>query len=129
MIPYNLIFSGLKTGINIWKQRSAEKAAMKHKIQMEELQTGNIRAKRKWSLILDLFLGSIVLAPFVILLIAPFTHTEFLSMASDYINNGLSKLPAELWYLMYIVIGGNFGVSLSHVFGNKQIIKKINKEK
>lgn len=130
MLPWNLIIGGLSSGFKVWSNRRREMSQMKHEISKQELMNGSIRAKRKWSLILDLFIGVIVLAPFTLILVTPFFPDNLLLVnATDYINNGIKNLPAEYWYLVYGVVFGNFGISLSNVLGNKAVVKSITRSK
>ena len=122
-MPWNLL---LNVGGNIfksWSERRKEKAILKHEIAKEEMKSGNIRAKRNWSLIADIIIALIVLAPYCIILIAPFVNNPILVNASDYINNGINNIPNQLWILMYMVVGGNFGVSVSNVIAHKKSLK------
>ena len=122
-MPWNLL---LKVGGNVyskWSQNRAEKSAMKHNVAMEEMKSGHTRAKRKWSLVADIIIALIVLAPYVIILVSPFTHNALLVNASEYINNGINQIPNQLWILMYMVVGGNFGVSVSNIISNKKALK------
>ncbi len=48
-------------------QRRQDKANKKHQIALQEMATGNERAKRNGSLFLDLVLGAFILAPLGIL--------------------------------------------------------------
>ena len=122
-MPWNLILNTGGKMYKEWNKRRSEKAALKHEIAKEEMKSGNTRAKREWSLLADIIMALIVLAPYVIILISPFTDSAVLVNASDYINNGINEIPNQLWILMYMVVGGNFGVSVSNIITNKKALK------
>ena len=122
-MPWSLLLNVGSKMYGNWSKRSAEKSALKHEIAKEEMKGGHIRAKRKWSLIADIFIATLVLAPYGIILIAPFVEYPILTNASDYINNGINQIPNQLWILMYMVVGGNFGVSVSNIIQNKKALK------
>ena len=122
-MPWNLL---LNIGGNVfkqWSQNRKEKAIMRNEIAKQEMLNGGVRAKRKWSLIADIIIALIVLAPYCIILVAPFVDAPILTNASDYINNGINNIPNQLWILMYMVVGGNFGVSVSNIITNKKALK------
>ena len=58
MLPYNLLFKIGSKAVGGFMTRRAEKSERKHQIALQEMQTGNERAKRNGSLILDLVLGA-----------------------------------------------------------------------
>ena len=71
MLPYRLLFNiGSKAVGTFMKEE--RKSQRKHDIAMREMATGNERAKRNGSLILDLVLGAFILAPLGILAYAAF---------------------------------------------------------
>ena len=72
MLPYNLLFKIGSKAVGGFMTRRAEKSERKHQIALQEMQTGNERAKRNGSLILDLVLGAFILAPLGILAYATF---------------------------------------------------------
>jgi hypothetical protein len=122
-MPWNLL---LKVGGSVyskWSEKRAEKSAMSHNVAMEEMKSGNTRAKRKGSLYADLIIAFIVLSPYVIILVSPFTSNAMLVNASEFINTGINQIPNQLWILMYMVVGGNFGVSVSNIISNKKALK------
>lgn len=126
MIPLNLLTFGAKQAFGAWQKRSAEKAAMKHQIDLEEMRSGNHRARRKWSVVADIFLALLIMWPLLVLGLGPFIglgpeHTQH---AKDYIEF-IKQLPPEYYYVILIVYAGNFSVSLGHVLGNKTIVKQI----
>jgi len=122
-MPWNLLLNVGGKIFGVWNKNRKEKAILKHEIAKEEMKSGNTRAKRNWSLLADIVIALIVLAPYVIILIAPFTDQPILVNASDYINNGINEIPNQLWILMYMVVGGNFGVSVSNIITNKKALK------
>lgn len=122
-MPWTLLLNLGSKAYGEWSKRKAEKKVLEHNVALKEIETGNTRAKRNWSLIADLFIASLILAPYAIILIAPFTNNAILVNASDYINNGINEIPNQLWILMYMVVGGNFGVSVSNIITNKKALK------
>ena len=54
MIPYNILFKLGSKAVGTYMTRRSEKSERKHQIALQEMQTGNERAKRNGSLILDL---------------------------------------------------------------------------
>ena len=122
-MPWNLLLNLGGSIYKDWSNKRAEKKVLAHNVALKEIETGNTRAKRNWSLIADMFLASLILAPYAIILIAPFTEQAILVNASDYINNGINNIPNQLWILMYMVVGGNFGVSVSNIITNKKALK------
>ena len=72
MIPYNILFRLGSKAVGTFMTRRAEKNERKHQIALQDMQTGNERAKRNGSLILDLVLGAFILAPLGILAYATF---------------------------------------------------------
>ena len=122
-MPWNLLFGFGGSIFREWNKNRKEKAILRHEIAKEEMRSGNLRAKRNWSLIADIFIATLVLAPYSIILIAPFIDNPILANASDYINNGINQIPNQLWILMYMVVGGNFGVSVSNIITNKKALK------
>ena len=72
MLPYNLLFKIGSKAVGSFMTKRAEKSERKHQIALQEMQTGNERAKRNGSLILDLVLGAFILAPLGILAYATF---------------------------------------------------------
>ena len=122
-MPWTLLLNLGSKAYGEWSKRKAEKKVLEHNVALKEIETGNTRAKRNWSLIADLFIASLILAPYAIILIAPFTNNAILVNASDYINNGINEIPNQLWILMYMVVGGNFGVSVSNIIAHKKALK------
>lgn len=122
-MPWTLLLNLGSKAYGEWSKRKAEKKVLEHNVALKEIETGNTRAKRNWSLIADLFIASLILAPYAIILIAPFTNNAILVNASDYINNGINEIPNQLWILMYMVVGGNFGVSVSNIIAHKKAFK------
>ena len=122
-MPWNLLLNIGGKVFGEWNKNRKEKAILKHEIVKEEMKAGNTRAKRNWSLLADIIIALIVLAPYCIILIAPFTNEPILTNASDYINFGINEIPNQLWILMYMVVGGNFGVSVSNIISNKKALK------
>ena len=51
MIPYNILFKLGSRAVGTYMNRRSEKSERKHQIALQEMQTGNERAKRNGSLI------------------------------------------------------------------------------
>tara|TARA_B100001250_G_scaffold298982_1_gene260580 strand:+ start:589 stop:957 length:369 start_codon:yes stop_codon:yes gene_type:complete len=92
----------------------------KHRVALEEIRTGNERAKRNGSLILDLLLGSFILAPLGILAYGTFWgDPAMLAKTKDYFDM-LKEIPDVYLYLIFIVVGGNYGISVTNLLSGKK---------
>ena len=92
----------------------------KHRVALEEIRTGNERAKRNGSLILDLLLGSFILAPLGILAYGTFWgDSAMLAKTRDYFDM-LKEIPDVYLYLIFIVVGGNYGISVTNLLSGKK---------
>ena len=111
--------SVVKGALGVWNKRKEREAA----IYAAETDGGVARGKRKWSLIADIIIALMVLAPYGIIIVTPFTGSAFLEGVSAYINTGVQQLPNQLYILMYMVVGGNFGVSVSNIIKHKKALK------
>ena len=54
MLPYKLLFNIGSKAVGTYMERRKEKSNKKHAIALQEMATGNERAKRNGSLLLDL---------------------------------------------------------------------------
>ena len=123
MIPYNILFRLGSKAVGTFMNRRAEKNERKHQIALQEMQTGNERAKRNGSLILDLVLGAFILAPLGILAYARFYgDMEMLTKVEFYFEQ-LKNIPEVYLYLIFIVVGGNYGISVTNLLTNKKFKK------
>lgn len=124
MIPLNLGFQALKFGFNAWRQRKADMSQKKHEVALAELETVKERSKRKWSLVADIILIIPVLMIFVTPLVAAFHPTAYWLDASEKINVFYNNIDYNLWIMIYIVYGGNFGVSFANIINGNKKLKK-----
>ena len=120
MLPYKLLFNiGSKAVGGFMKNRS-EKKAMKHQVAMKEIETGAIRAKRNGSLILDLVLGAFILAPLGILAYGSYYGDAEILNRTDFYFARLKEIPEVYLYLVLIVVGGNYGISVANLLTGKK---------
>ena len=123
MIPYNILFRLGSKAVGTFMTRRAEKNERNHQKALQEMQTGNERAKRNGSLILDLVLGAFILAPLGILAYATFYgDMEMLTKVEFYFEQ-LKNIPEVYLYLIFIVVGGNYGISVTNLLTNKKFKK------
>jgi len=87
------------------------------------MQTGNERAKRNGSLILDLVLGAFILAPLGILAYATFYGDMDMLKKVEFYFEQLKNIPEVYLYLIFIVVGGNYGISVTNLLSNKKFKK------
>jgi len=87
------------------------------------MQTGNERAKRNGSLILDLVLGAFILAPLGILAYATFYGDMAMLKKVEFYFEQLKNIPEVYLYLIFIVVGGNYGISVTNLLSNKKFKK------
>ena len=87
---------------------------------MREMATGNERAKRNGSLILDLVLGAFILAPLGILAYATFYGDMVMLQKVEFYFDKLKEIPEVYLYLIFIVVGGNYGISVTNLLTNKK---------
>ena len=140
MIPYRLLFNIGSKAAGTFMQRRKEKSERKHAIALAEMETGNERAKRNGSLFLDLILGAFILAPLGILAYATFWGD--MAMLQNLMNQGgdvrgyahggyhdpvndpqLKNIPEVYLYLIFIVVGGNYGISVTNLLSGKKFKK------
>ena len=120
MIPYNILFKIGSKAVGGFMQRRRDISDQKHKIALEECRTGNERAKRNGSLYLDLILGAFILAPLGILAYGTFWgDPAMLAKTKDYFDL-LKEIPEVYLYLIFIVVGGNYGISVTNLLSGKK---------
>ena len=105
-------------------ERRKEKSERKHAIALQEMETGNERAKRNGSLILDLVLGMFILAPLGILAYATFFGNIDMLAKVEFYFEQLKNIPEVYLYLIFIVVGGNYGISVTNLLSGKKFNKK-----
>ena len=123
MIPYNILFRLGSKAVGTFMNRRSEKAERKHQIALQEMQTGNERAKRNGSLILDLVLGAFILAPLGILAYATFYGDMAMLQKVEFYFEQLKNIPEVYLYLIFIVVGGNYGISVTNLLSSKKFKK------
>ena len=120
MLPYKLLFNIGSKAVGGFMQRRKDISDQKHKIALEECRTGNERAKRNGSLFLDLLLGSFILAPLGILAYGTFWgDPAMLAKTKDYFEL-LKQIPEVYLYLIFIVVGCNYGISVTNLLSGKK---------
>ena len=120
MIPYKLLFNIGSKAVGGFMQRRRDISDQKHKIALEECRTGNERAKRNGSLFLDLILGAFILAPLGILAYGTFWgDPAMLAKTKDHFDL-LKEIPEVYLYLIFIVVGGNYGISVTNLLSGKK---------
>lgn len=120
MLPYRLLFNIGSKAVGTFMQRRQEKSQRKHDIAIREMATGNERAKRNGSLILDLVLGAFILAPLGILAYATFYGDMAMLQKVEFYFDKLKEIPEVYLYLIFIVVGGNYGISVTNLLTNKK---------
>ena len=124
MIPYKLLFNLGSKAAGTFMERRKEKSERKHAIALAEMETGNERAKRNGSLILDLVLGMFILAPLGILAYATFWGDMAMLQKVEFYFEQLKNIPEVYLYLIFIVVGGNYGISVTNLLSGKKFNKK-----
>jgi hypothetical protein len=120
MIPYKLLFNIGSKAVGTYMQRRKEKSERKHSIALQEMATGNERAKRNGSLFLDLILGSFILAPLGILGYATFWGDQDMLAKVEFYFEQLKNIPETYLWLIFIVVGGNYGISVTNLLTGKK---------
>ena len=120
MLPYRLLFNLGSKAVGGFMQKRAEKKAMKHQIALKEIETGAIRAKRNGSLILDLILGAFILAPLGVLAYGAYFGDPDILKRTDFYFDKLRDIPEVYLYLVFIVVGGNYGISVTNLLSGKK---------
>ena len=120
MLPYRLLFNIGSKAVGTFMQRRKEKSERKHNIALQEMETGNERAKRNGSLFLDLVLGSFILAPLGILGYATFWGDQEMLAKVEFYFEQLKNIPETYLWLIFIVVGGNYGISVTNLLTGKK---------
>ncbi len=120
MIPYRLLFNVGSKAFGTFMQRRQDKANKRHQIALQEMATGNERAKRNGSLFLDLVLGAFILAPLGILGYAIFFGDQTMLDKVEFYFEQLKKIPEAYLWLIFIVVGGNYGISVTNLLTKKK---------
>ena len=120
MIPYRLLFNVGSKAFGTFMQRRQDKANKQHQIALQEMATGNERAKRNGSLILDLVLGVFILAPLGILGYSVFFGDQAMLDKVEFYFEQLKKIPEAYLWLIFIVVGGNYGISVTNLLTKKK---------
>ena len=123
MIPYKLLFNIGSKAVGTYMNRRKEKSERKHAIALQEMATGNERAKRNGSLFLDLILGSFILAPLGILGYATFWGDQDMLVKVEFYFEQLKNIPETYLWLIFIVVGGNYGISVTNLLTGKKFKK------
>ena len=120
MLPYKLLFNIGSKAVGTYMERRKEKSNKKHAIALQEMATGNERAKRNGSLFLDLVLGSFILAPLGILGYATFWGDQDMLAKVEFYFEQLKNIPETYLWLIFIVVGGNYGISVTNLLTGKK---------
>ena len=120
MIPYRLLFNVGSKAFGTFMQRRQDKANKKHQIALQEMATGNERAKRNGSLFLDLVLGAFILAPLGILGYSVFYGDQVMLDKVEFYFEQLKKIPEAYLWLIFIVVGGKYGISVTNLLTKKK---------
>jgi len=120
MLPYKLLFNIDSKAVGTYMERRKEKSNRKHAIALQEMATGNERAKRNGSLFLDLVLGSFILAPLGILGYATFWGDQDMLAKVEFYFEQLKNIPETYLWLIFIVVGGNYGISVTNLLTGKK---------
>tara|TARA_Y100000114_G_C11666300_1_gene281526 strand:- start:387 stop:758 length:372 start_codon:yes stop_codon:yes gene_type:complete len=123
MIPYKLLLNIGSKAVGTYMNRRKEKSERKHAIALQEMATGNERAKRNGSLFLDLVLGSFILAPLGILGYATFWGDQDMLAKVEFYFEQLKNIPETYLWLIFIVVGGNYGISVTNLLTGKKFKK------
>ena len=123
MIPYKLLLNIGSKAVGTYMNRRKEKSERKHAIALQEMATGNERAKRNGSLFLDLVLGSFILAPLGILGYATFWGDQDMLVKVEFYFEQLKNIPETYLWLIFIVVGGNYGISVTNLLTGKKFKK------
>jgi len=120
MLPYKLLFNIGSKAIGGFMQRRKDISAQKHTVALEEVRNGAIRAKRAGSLFLDLLLGAFILAPLGILAYASYFGDIAMYDRTKLFFDRLEDIPQLYLYLVFIVVGGNYGISVTNLLQGKK---------
>ena len=120
MLPYKLLFNIGSKAVGSFMQRRRDISAQKHTVALEEVRNGAIRAKRAGSLFLDLLLGAFILAPLGILAYASYFGDLAMYDRTKLFFDRLEDIPQLYLYLVFIVVGGNYGISVTNLLQGKK---------
>ena len=120
MLPYKLLFNLGSKAVGGFMQRRRDISAQKHTVALEEVRNGAIRAKRAGSLFLDLLLGAFILAPLGILGYASYFGDLAMYDRTKLFFDRLEDIPNLYLYLVFIVVGGNYGISVTNLLQGKK---------
>ena len=120
MIPYKLLFNIGSKAVGGFMQRRRDISAQKHTVALEEVRNGAVRAKRAGSLFLDLLLGAFILAPLGILAYASYFGDLAMYDRTKLFFDRLEDIPQLYLYLVFIVVGGNYGISVTNLLQGKK---------
>ena len=120
MIPYKFLLNIGSKAVGGFMQRRRDISAQKHAVALEEVRNGAIRAKRAGSLILDLLLGAFILAPLGILAYASYFGDISMYDRTKLFFDRLEDIPQLYLYLVFIVVGGNYGISVTNLLQGKK---------
>ena len=120
MIPYNILFKLGSKAVGGFMQRRRDISAQKHTVALEEVRNGAVRAKRAGSLFLDLLLGAFILAPLGILGYASYFGDLAMYDRTKLFFDRLEDIPQLYLYLVFIVVGGNYGISVTNLLQGKK---------
>ena len=118
MLPYNILFKLGSKAVGTFMTRRKQKSDRAHAIALQEMATGNERAKRNGSLFLDLLLGAFILAPLGILAYASYFGDIAMYDRTKLFFDRLEDIPQLYLYLVFIVVGGNYGISVTSLIKN-----------
>ena len=120
MLPYKLLFNIGSKAVGGFMQRRRDISAQKHTVALEEVRNGAVRAKRAGSLFLDLLLGAFILAPLGILAYASYFGDLAMYDRTKLFFDRLEDIPQLYLYLVFIVVGGNYGISVTNLLQGKK---------
>ena len=120
MIPYKFLLNIGSKAVGGFMQRRKDISAQKHTVALEEVRNGAIRAKRAGSLFLDLLLGAFILAPLGILAYASYFGDIAMYDRTKLFFDRLEDIPQLYLYLVFIVVGGNYGISVTNLLQGKK---------
>ena len=120
MIPYKFLLNIGSKAVGGFMQRRKDISAQKHAVALEEVRNGAIRAKRAGSLFLDLLLGAFILAPLGILAYASYFGDLDMYARTKLFFDRLEDIPNLYLYLVFIVVGGNYGISVTNLLQGKK---------
>ncbi len=120
MIPYKLLFNIGSKAVGGFMQRRRDISEQKHRVALEEVRNGAVSAKRAGSLFLDLLLGAFILTPLGILAYASYFGDLAMYDRTKLFFDRLEDIPQLYLYLVFIVVGGNYGISVTNLLQGKK---------